>query len=135
MLFLPPASSSHTERFAMKPDGFSRGRDGPEVWDVGLQNERTALAWNRSLLSSLGCLLLLARLALDVTSALGIALAVIAVVLGMAAGWVRGHRYHDAAHALAREHDLPDGTLGLALSGLVVATGLLAAALILVQIA
>ena len=98
----------------------------PTIWDVGLQNERTTLAWSRSALSLLGCGLLTARLALEwhwiaATTTLVLSALSCAVLQ-------RGSRlrYLTAAAALSQARPLPDGRQGASLAGCVLALGLLA---------
>jgi putative membrane protein len=89
------------------------GGQGPikEVWDTGLQNERTSLAWTRSTLACLGCGLLLARLAAGMHWIFGTVIAMTVLVLAALAGRATRHRYHHAAHALINGDHLPDGLL------------------------
>jgi putative membrane protein len=115
--------------------GSESGRSEPaEIWDEGLQNERTSLAWTRSILSCFGCALLLARLAANTSWILGVGLAFAALALGLAAVRVSAHRYRQAASALSAGDPLPDGTLPVILVALVLLIGMAAAVLILVQL-
>jgi putative membrane protein len=111
----------------------SRGSDPAEIWDEGLQNERTSLAWTRSILSCFGCALLLARLAANTNWILGAAIALAALALALAAVRVSARRYRKAASALSAGQPLPDGTLPAIIVLLVLLTGLAAVVLILVQ--
>src|SRR4029077_636246 len=92
--------------------GSDGGRSDPsEIWDRGLQNERTSLAWTRSILSSFGCALLLARLAANTSWIIGAVIALAALALALAAVRVSARRYRQAASALSADEPLPDGTL------------------------
>jgi uncharacterized membrane protein YidH (DUF202 family) len=96
----------------------------PEVWDAGLQPERTSLAWQRTALALLGVGLLIPKLAwavLDVWTLVpaGLVVAVAVSVL------VAGHRRYRATHEVLSTGDgrLRDGRLPLlvALTALVIA--------------
>jgi putative membrane protein len=102
--------------------GESGHSDPAEIWDEGLQNERTSLAWTRSILSCFGCALLLASLAFA------------ALALALAAVQVSARRYRKAASALSAGEPLPDGTLPAIIVALVLLIGVAAAVLILVQL-
>ncbi len=71
-------------------------------WDPGLQNERTGLAWQRTMLAGLTCSLLVARLLAELSLTLAVltgllALLGTAVLGGMAIRRFRG--YNRALHA------------------------------------
>ncbi|MEG9224695.1 DUF202 domain-containing protein [Aeromicrobium sp. Sec7.5] len=102
------------------------------VWDPGLQNERTTLAWGRSALALLVCGLLTATLAASRHWFPAVVVALVA--MGSAAGLrrVARHRYLDASSALVAERPLPDGRLGAALVLGVVGLGALAVTLVVV---
>ena len=114
-------------------DSESRGSDPAEIWDEGLQNERTSLAWTRCILSGFGCALLLARLAANTNWILGAGIALAAIALALVAVRVSARRYRQAASALSAGDPLPDGTLPAIIVLLVLLTGLAAVVLILVQ--
>jgi uncharacterized membrane protein YidH (DUF202 family) len=103
-----------------------------EVWDDGLQNERTALAWSRSVLSCLGCGALLARLFADRYPAAAAVLLAGELVLAASLSYLWRRRYHSAAKALHAGHHLPDGVLVALVSATVAATGVAASVGILI---
>ena len=108
--------------------------DPSEVWDPGVQNERTSLAWTRSILSCFGCALLLARLAADTSWIVGAVIALAALALALAAVRVSARRYRQAASALAAGQPLPDGTLPAVIVALVVLIGVAAVVFIVAEV-
>ena len=75
---------------------------GPEPWDTGLQNERTGLAWQRTMLAGLVCSLLVARLLAETQPVLAVLIGLASLLgtagLGLIA--IRRFRLHgDALHA------------------------------------
>ena len=71
-------------------------------WDPGLQNERTGLAWQRTMLAGLTCSLLVARLLAEVSLALAALTGLVALLGTAGLGWIairRFRRNHDALHA------------------------------------
>ncbi len=80
-------------------------------WDPGLQNERTALAWNRTVLSAYGASLLIGRLLLDRAPVLAITLAACTTVVAAVLGLRAARRYRTADARLHGEEHLPDARL------------------------
>ena len=73
-----------------------------QPWDPGLQNERTGLAWQRTLLSGLTCSLLVARLLVSVSLMLALALGLVALLCTAGLGVLavqRFRRHGEALHA------------------------------------
>jgi uncharacterized membrane protein YidH (DUF202 family) len=71
-------------------------------WDPGLQNERTGLAWQRTMLSVLTCSLLLARLLAGVSLTLAVITGLVALACTAGLGWVavlRFRRHSTDLHA------------------------------------
>lgn len=83
--------------------------EGPSPWDSGLQNERTGLAWQRTMLSGLACGLLVARLLVDLSPALAVLTGALALGATAAFGWAALRRFRLNAEALHQGGDLGDG--------------------------
>ena len=101
-------------------------RDAPTThapWDPGLQNERTGLAWQRTMLAGLTCSLLVARLVAEISVPLAVLLGLLALGCTAGLGWIAILRFrrHDAA--LRTEDVVGDGRANVLLSLLVVLTG------------
>ena len=99
--------------------------------DRGLQNERTALAWQRTLLSGLACSLVAARLLAFVSwpAAIVTGLAALGCTAGLAV--VGRDRFRSNALALAAHTPLADARAPLLVTVLVLLTGLAAALYVL----
>jgi len=108
--------------------------DPSEVWDPGVQNERTSLAWTRSILSCFGCALLLARLAADTSWIVGAVIALAALALALAAVRVSARRYRQAASARAARQPQPAGTQPPVNVALVVLIGVAAVVFIVAEV-
>jgi uncharacterized membrane protein YidH (DUF202 family) len=102
-------------------------------WDPGLQNERTGLAWQRTMLAGLTCSLLVARLLTTVSITVGAIVGLLAMLCTAALGWIAIGRFrrHDAA--LWASEPVGDGRSNALLSALVIITA--AGALLYVSIA
>jgi uncharacterized membrane protein YidH (DUF202 family) len=94
------------------------------VWDVGLQAERTSLAWQRVNLAGLGASLVSARLVVEANPAVGITLAVLSAVVAGAVTFVHSRRLVSTNAALFSGRVLPDGRVHLVLLSLLVLTAL-----------
>jgi uncharacterized membrane protein YidH (DUF202 family) len=105
--------------------------DEPPPWDVGLQNERTGLAWQRTMLSGLTCGLLVARLLADVSLTLALLTGVLALGTAAAFGGVALHRFRLNSRALAAGRHLDDARPAALASVLLVVTALGAAGYVL----
>jgi uncharacterized membrane protein YidH (DUF202 family) len=105
----------------------------PGPWDPGLQNERTALAWRRTILSAYGAALLIGRLLLDRAPVLAIALAACSTLLVAGIGARASLRYRVADARLRRAEGLPDAKLYVATAALVCLVGLMALATVVLR--
>jgi uncharacterized membrane protein YidH (DUF202 family) len=91
-------------------------------WDPGLQNERTGLAWQRTMLAGLVCSLLVARLLAEVWLPLAVVVG-LASLLGTAAlGGMAIHRFRRNADALPAQRPVGDGRLQALISAVVALT-------------
>lgn len=97
----------------------------PRCVDVGLQNERTALAWRRTATALAVVVLLLGRTMLHDN----LAWASVVTILGLAAAtWIAAqsdHRYRRAGVALPTQGHSPDGRAMCLCSALGVGLGIL----------
>jgi uncharacterized membrane protein YidH (DUF202 family) len=92
--------------------------------DPGLQNERTGLAWQRTLLSGLTCSVLVVRLLASVSVTLAVIIGLLALLGTAALGWLAIRRFRRNHSALVLEQVAGDGRSSALLSVLVVLTAL-----------
>lgn len=103
-----------------------------EVWDAGLQPERTGLAWERTALAFLGLGLAVPRLAWPVLGPWAIAPAAV-ILAGALALFVAGHRRYRHTHgALTGAGQLRDGRLPLLATLVALVLALVAVLLVVV---
>ena len=93
-------------------------------WDPGLQNERTGLAWQRTMLAGLTCSLLVARLLASISIILAVGIGVLALLCTAGLGYLAIRRFRLNTLAIHREEALGDGKANAVLSVLVVLTAL-----------
>jgi uncharacterized membrane protein YidH (DUF202 family) len=103
----------------------------PTPWDSGLQNERTGLAWQRTMLSGLACGMLLARLLAGVSLTLAIVTGVLALGTASAFAAVTLRRFRLNSRALAEGQHLDDARPAALATALLVVTGFAAAGYVL----
>jgi uncharacterized membrane protein YidH (DUF202 family) len=116
-----------------------RPRRPPDVtrptgpWDPGLQNERTTLAWSRTIMSAYGASLLIGRLLLDRAPALAVTLASCSTVLAATLAVLARRRYRLADARLRRSEGLPDAKLSVIAGVLVLVVGVMALATVVLR--
>jgi uncharacterized membrane protein YidH (DUF202 family) len=93
-------------------------------WDPGLQNERTGLAWQRTMLAGLTCSLLVARLLASISIFLSVIIGLVALLCTAGLGWLAIQRFRLNNLAVHREEALGDGRANALLSMLVMTTAL-----------
>jgi uncharacterized membrane protein YidH (DUF202 family) len=91
-------------------------------WDPGLQNERTGLAWQRTMLAGLTCSLLVARLLASISIFLSVILGLVALLCTAGLGWLAIRRFRLNNLAIHAEEALGDGKANALLGVLVVMT-------------
>jgi uncharacterized membrane protein YidH (DUF202 family) len=102
-------------------------------WDPGLQNERTGLAWQRTMLAGLTCGLLVSRLLASISLIFAVIMGLLALLCTAGLGYIAIRRFRLNSMAVHREEALGDGKLNALISMLVVITAL--AALLYISIA
>jgi len=103
-----------------------KGPDRPA--DPGLQAERTRLSWQRTMLSSLGFSMIVARLVAIYSIPGGIAVAAASAIAAAAVG-IAAHRRYQGGHLAAHGQSLmPDGRFFAAMASLLVVSGIAAGA-------
>ncbi len=95
-------------------------------WDPGLQNERTGLAWQRTVLAGLTSSLLVARLVAELSVILAVVTGLVALTCTAGLGWVGLRRYRRHASALWANRPVGDALPHLLLAALVALTALAA---------
>ncbi|HIT76832.1 MAG TPA: DUF202 domain-containing protein [Candidatus Avipropionibacterium avicola] len=100
-----------------------------QIWDHGLQPERTKLAWQRTALSATACSLVVARMVGQTHPVVGIVVAAVAILCGAGIARTARRRHWRVVRAVHREDLLPDARSSGWLTALIVATGLGAVAL------
>jgi uncharacterized membrane protein YidH (DUF202 family) len=93
-------------------------------WDPGLQNERTGLAWQRTMLAGLTCSVLVARLLASVSLMLSVIIGLLALLCTATLGYVAIRRFRSNNIAIHRDDALGDGKVNALTSLLVVLTAL-----------
>lgn len=96
--------------------------DDRRPWDPGLQNERTGLAWQRTLLSGLTCALLVGRLLAGVWLPGALVTGILALGGTAALGWLGLQRFRRNGAALATGRVLADGRAPALVGAVVLAT-------------
>ena len=99
-------------------------------WDAGLQSERTALAWQRTLLSGLACALVVARLVALVSWPAAVVTGIVALVTTAALGVLARRRFRRNDAAVRQHGALADARAPLLLCVLVVLTAVGAAVVV-----
>lgn len=102
-----------------------------QLWDPGLQNERTKLSWQRTLLSMLACALVVARLVGTYSWQWGLLVAALASAGALWASYRVRTRYRRSQVALYDDRALPDGLANAALTAGVLVVGAAAMAYVL----
>jgi uncharacterized membrane protein YidH (DUF202 family) len=91
-------------------------------WDPGLQNERTGLAWQRTMLAGLTSSLLVARLLASISLTFAVIIGLLALLCTAGLGYVAIRRFRLNSLAIHREKALGDGKANALISILVVIT-------------
>ncbi|WP_432559960.1 YidH family protein [Granulicoccus sp. GXG6511] len=112
-----------------------RGEDGADasVWDVGLQPERTRLAWQRTSLALLTAGLVVARFVGHHHATIGVAAAAAAAFLAGATGVASTRRYRNANRRLDLDRPLQGGLVPLLMTLAFLVVGIGAAIYVLVS--
>ncbi len=93
-------------------------------WDPGLQNERTGLAWQRTMLSGLTCGILVARVLAEVSVSLAVLTGLLALLGTAALGGMAISRFRGNDRALHARRPIGDARPQLLITGLVAVTAL-----------
>ncbi|MCW2810401.1 MAG: uncharacterized protein JWP61_859 [Friedmanniella sp.] len=101
-------------------------------WDAGLQNERTGLAWQRTMLSGLACSLLVARLLAPRSLTLAVLTGLVALLGTAVLGTVSLRRFRVTGAALHGGRPVGDGRAPLLIAALVILTAAGALAYVLI---
>ncbi len=91
-------------------------------WDLGLQNERTGLAWQRTMLAGLTCSLLVARLLATISLILAVSIGLLALLCTAVLGWVAIRRFRMNDAAIREQAYVGDGKANGLISLLVILT-------------
>ncbi|MBA8825111.1 putative membrane protein [Saccharopolyspora lacisalsi] len=94
-------------------------------WDIGLQNERTTLAWSRTALSFVVGGLVVVRFIAHSSTTLAIVFAAVTLPLAVVITWLAWRRYRRGQHRLHGRSPLPDGALPGAVAALAVLVGII----------
>jgi uncharacterized membrane protein YidH (DUF202 family) len=105
-----------------------------ERWDAGVQNERTALAWQRTALALLGAIVVAARFGMRHWPVVTAAALTPALALALAMLHLAGRRYRQAQAAMRDEAPRPGGRLPLFAAASITLLGLAALAAVLAGI-
>lgn len=92
------------------------------LWDIGAQNERTRLSWQRTALSGLACSLLVARLLATVSIPVAVLIGAAAVLSTAALAILSSQRYADNQAALHARRPTADGRAPLIVTTLMALT-------------
>jgi uncharacterized membrane protein YidH (DUF202 family) len=93
-------------------------------WDAGLQNERTGLAWQRTMLAGLTCGLLVARLLAGISVVVAVLIGLAALLTTAVLGWMALSRFRFHSHALHAQLPLGDARPQLLVTVVVTTTAL-----------